>query len=57
MALERTTLLFALDESLTIAESGAMTVNRDGVESQSTLDAGNLAGLDALFETNTFFLA
>jgi hypothetical protein len=54
---ERTTVLFAFDESLTIAQSGAMTVNRDGVESQSTLDATNMAGLDALFETNTFFLA
>jgi hypothetical protein len=54
---ERTTVLFAFDESLTIAESGAMTVNRNGVESQATLDAANSSGLDALFETNTFFLA
>ena len=54
---ERTTLLFEFAESLTIAESGAMTVNRNGVEFQSTLDAPKLAGLDALFEANTFFLA
>lgn len=54
---ESTTLLFAFEESLTIAESGAMTVSRNGVESQSMLDAANLTGLDALFETNMFFLA
>ena len=53
---ERTTVLFTLDESLTLVESGAMTVSRNGIESQAILDAENLAGLDSLFETNTFFL-
>ena len=55
LTFSRTTVLFALEESITIGESGAGESTKDGETAAFTVDAVSLIQVGGLLESNGFF--